>query len=221
MVRNNNWTDLKLVALNRDMIAGKLQWKVAGEVVPVFPLLKLKEWLKPHISEWLFFDKDVYPTGWDIALDTTKSEWYDNALTLLRARAETALDLVGNFRAFYVDNFGYFISTDAVNKHILNSNLPVDILDIFLPVAERLKNLEPFDHNSIQALLKEVASEYEIKLGILCNAIRVVTTGQPVGASLFEILEVLGKEKVFYRLSRVANDEGYLLWLAERSMQIP
>ena len=61
----------------------------------------------------------------------------------------------------------------------------------------------PFDRATAEAALRAYADELGVKAGVLINGARTAVTGRSVGASLFEILECLGRERVARRLAGV------------------
>ena len=58
-----------------------------------------------------------------------------------------------------------------------------------------LATLEPFDAQSIENLLRPMASDLEIKVGQLLGTLRVAATAQKVSPPIFESLEALGRER--------------------------
>jgi len=50
-----------------------------------------------------------------------------------------------------------------------------------------------------------MASELDIKPGVLINGMRTVVTGQLAGPSMFDILMAIGQEKVVKRLRSTGN----------------
>lgn len=68
--------------------------------------------------------------------------------------------------------------------------------------AERLRALPDFTAVSIETALKEFAQAQGIKVSDLVHPIRLAVTGTSFGASLYHILETLGKDAVLRRLDR-------------------
>ncbi len=71
---------------------------------------------------------------------------------------------------------------------------------------ERLRDafalLPVFDPASLEATLKSVATELNVKPGVLVHPLRLVCTGKSIGPSLYHLMEVLGPEKVRQRIDR-------------------
>jgi glutamyl-tRNA synthetase len=50
--------------------------------------------------------------------------------------------------------------------------------------------------------MRDFIEERGVKLGQLIHAVRVAVTGKAVGFGLFEILEILGRERALARIDR-------------------
>ena len=72
-------------------------------------------------------------------------------------------------------------------------------------LAERLAATDPFDLAATESALRSLAEEKGVKAGLLINATRVALTGQAVAPSLFEVMLVLGRDRVVARLHRAAE----------------
>jgi glutamyl-tRNA synthetase len=118
---------------------------------------------------------------------------------LLQSRARTLQDFAGAFRAFFTDEFAY--DPEAMKKYWKDAALPT-LLDT---LAERLTATEPFDLAGTEGALRSLAEEKGVKARLLINATRVALTGQAVAPSLFEVMLVLGHDRVVARLRRAAD----------------
>jgi len=117
----------------------------------------------------------------------------------LQSRARTLKDFTGAFRAFFADEFAY--DPDAIKKHWKDVALPMFLETL----AERLAALEPFDLGGTEKVLRSLADEKGVKAGLLINATRLALTGQAVAPGLFEVMLVLGRERVVARLHRAVE----------------
>ncbi|WP_164103615.1 glutamate--tRNA ligase [Candidatus Laterigemmans baculatus] len=79
---------------------------------------------------------------------------------------------------------------------------PAEARPLLEQFAARLASIEPFVAERIEAELKQFCEEQDIKIGQIIHALRVATTGQPVGFGMFETLEVLGREQTEARIRR-------------------
>ena len=66
---------------------------------------------------------------------------------------------------------------------------------------QRLSDLPDFDAGSIEAALRPLADELNVKTGALFGSLRVATTGQRVAPPLFQTMEVLGRDRTLSAVS--------------------
>lgn len=67
-------------------------------------------------------------------------------------------------------------------------------------VIEILKKIKEFTSENIQAALKEVAKNNDLKLGDLMKYVRAYVAGKTASPSVFEMIEILGREETISRL---------------------
>ena len=66
--------------------------------------------------------------------------------------------------------------------------------------------MQNWDAASLEAVLRPLADELNIKTGVFFGLLRVATTGRTAAPPLFQTMEVLGRECCLERL-RVALDK--------------
>ena len=122
------------------------------------------------------------------------------AIDLVKPRARKLTDLVPLLRPFIADH----IDRDgaAVAKHLA---VP-DVAAHLEAWRDRLAGLDPFAAAPLEAELRRLADERGIKAGTLIHATRVAVTGQAVSPGIFEVLEVMGRDRVISRLNEVVAD---------------
>jgi glutamyl-tRNA synthetase len=132
---------------------------------------------------------------WSDALEGGRRAWFEAVVDLLKPRAKRLTDFVPWLRPFLEDD----VERDAAAaaKHLSAPDIGAHLGAL----AERLAALEPFDRASLEAALRGVAEERGIKAGTLIHAARVAVTGQAVSPGLFELLELVGRERVLRRLA--------------------
>jgi glutamyl-tRNA synthetase len=128
-----------------------------------------------------------------------EEEGFRRTVLLLQPRARTLKDFSGPFRAFFSDEFEY--DPEARKKFWKDASL-AGLLEM---LGTRLAALEPFDAATTEQCLRGLAEEKGVKAGLLINATRVALTGQAVAPGLFEVMDVLGRERTVTRLHRAAN----------------
>jgi glutamyl-tRNA synthetase len=169
----------------------KLAW-MNSEYVRHMPAEKLLPLVERELAEAGLGTRD---TG-HAALD---QERFKQTVLLLQSRARTLKDFAGASRAFFTDDFEY--DPEAVKKFWKDATLST-LLDT---LGERLAGTEPFDLAGTEKALRSVAEEKGVKAGLLINATRVALTGQAVAPGLFEVMLVLGRDRVISRLRRAAT----------------
>lgn len=73
---------------------------------------------------------------------------------------------------------------------------------VFQAARDRLRAMERLDHDSFQALMKEVQAATRIKGRALWGPMRAAITLEPAGPDLALMVEILGKEKTLARIER-------------------
>ena len=126
-----------------------------------------------------------------------EKDWIARVIDLVKPRARTLSDLVAQLRPFVADA----IERDpaAAGKH-----LTADVLPHLRAWRERLERVEPFDPPAIEAALRALADERGIKPGVLIHATRVAVTGQAVSPGLFDVVALVGRDRVLSRLAAVS-----------------
>ena len=76
----------------------------------------------------------------------------------------------------------------------------------FKLLIERMKPLADFNHPAIEQAFRGLVAELGIKTAELVHPVRAALTGKTVGPGLFELMEVLGKERIVKRLSRFIKE---------------
>ena len=69
-------------------------------------------------------------------------------------------------------------------------------------LRDAFAKLSTWDVASLEAALKQVATDLGVKSGLLVHPVRMACTGKAIGPSLYHLLAVLGKERVLQRLDR-------------------
>ncbi|MFC1838558.1 glutamate--tRNA ligase [Thermodesulfobacteriota bacterium] len=137
---------------------------------------------------------------WDDVYEGSKQEWFNEALNLLRERYHYTTDFITLGRAFFADEFTF--DEKAVKKNLAKH----DILKTMLPeLADHFSAMDGFEENEIEEKMRKMIEEKNVKAGILINGVRTAVTGQAVGPGIFELLAILGKERVIERLRIVGE----------------
>jgi glutamyl-tRNA synthetase len=131
---------------------------------------------------------------WRDAFDAADRVWLLRVIDLLKPRARTLPQLVEDARPFLVDRV--HVEPEAAAKHLSQNSLKGP----FAALIEAFGRLDPFDSRSLETTLRATAETAGIKAGALIHATRVAATGRAVSPGLFEVLELLGRERTLTRM---------------------
>lgn len=135
---------------------------------------------------------------WRDTLVSDEAAWISDVLTVLKPRARTLDHLVVELQPFLVEVPA--IEPEAATKHLTPAVRP-QLLDL----ARAFSDLTPFDAPHTEQTLRLVAERAGLKAAPLIHATRVAVTGRTVSAGLFDVLTLLGRDRVAERLQRAAN----------------
>ncbi|HWC64863.1 MAG TPA: glutamate--tRNA ligase, partial [Thermoanaerobaculia bacterium] len=115
------------------------------------------------------------------------------AIELHRERSRTLAEL----RAAVAD---YSVDPAEYDPAGLKKNVGPETPGQLSALAERFAALTDFRKEALEATLRELAADKGISAGKLIHPLRLAATGKTVGAPLFDVLELLGKETVLRRI---------------------
>jgi glutamyl-tRNA synthetase len=137
---------------------------------------------------------------WDAGFEGERKAWFVHTLELIRERYNFTTDFATLGRPFFSDDFP--MEPEAVKKNLLKH----EGLKSWLPLlAGRFADLPDFAAPEIEVVIRDMAEKENVKAGVLINGIRTAVTGQAVGPGIFELLDVLGKDRVASRLMKAAE----------------
>jgi glutamyl-tRNA synthetase len=120
--------------------------------------------------------------------------WFFSVLELLAPRAKRLDDFVARGRFFFTDAIEY--DAAAVNKYLRVEGMD----DHLAAVGAAWQDLPTFDPASTEVALRATAAARSVKAAAMIHAVRVAVTGSSVSPGLFEVLALLGRQRVQFRL---------------------
>jgi len=156
--------------------------------------LPLEE-LAPYVREQLQRDGI-----WDPDFETSGRKWFLRTLDLIRQRFHVLTDFATLGRAYFSDD--YTVDESALKKNILKHP---GLREWFPLLASRMKALENYTLEGTEEVLRSTAEELDVKAGILINGIRTAITGQAVGPGIFDVLMIIGQDRVADRLENAVK----------------
>jgi glutamyl-tRNA synthetase len=131
---------------------------------------------------------------WSDSYLDDRHAWFFAVLELLRPRSRRLGDFVTQGNFFFSDKVQY--NPESVDKHLRAPGMGAHLAGL----QAAFKELATFDPASTEAALRSVADERGVKAATLIHAVRVAVTGQMVSPGLFEVLALLGRERVGARI---------------------
>jgi glutamyl-tRNA synthetase len=159
----------------------KLEW-VNAQHLKHLPASELAQLVKPFIAA----------RGWTIPGDDA---WLARMAATLQERAKTLVELV-ELSAYYLCD-DVVIPPEVAAKHLAKANR--EAID---DLRAGLAALPTWSAAEIQAVFERVLQRHHLALGKLAQPVRVALTGGTVSPGIFEVAEVIGRERVLARLDR-------------------
>ena len=136
---------------------------------------------------------------WRDALFGEDRDWFVKVLALLRPRAKRLNEFTDQLTPFFVEPTEY--DADGVKKHLSTEGIGTHVQ----AWREAVAAAAPFDEATLERDLRALAESRGLKAGTLIHATRLAMTGRMVSPGLFEMLVLLGRERVLARLTRLID----------------
>jgi glutamyl-tRNA synthetase len=126
-------------------------------------------------------------------------EWLSKAINTLKERSRTLIELANSLKYYILEYVE--IDPKAKDKFLKPENIKYlsDLHGILSGVAD-------FIAPELEKIFHSFAEERRIKLGAIAQPVRVAITGGTASPGLFEVLEIVGKERVLKRISKVISE---------------
>jgi glutamyl-tRNA synthetase len=122
-------------------------------------------------------------------------EYVRAVLPLVQERARTLLEVVELTQFFFVEELDYEPNL------LIGKNMDRQSAVRSLKASEqKLSQLEAFDAESLEGVLRPLAVELGLKTGQLFGTLRVAVTGRTAAPPLFQTMAVLGKKRCLRRI---------------------
>jgi len=139
----------------------------------------LAERLRPFLEKEGFGD-----------LDTKKTA---AIASILKVRSKTLIEMIEGARFCLSDDIDYEKKGD-------DKFLTQDVVYLFERLCQRMEALSDFEPEGIEKLFAEFLEVEQITLRKLAQPLRIALTGKTASPGIFEVMGVLGKEKVIERI---------------------
>jgi glutamyl-tRNA synthetase len=128
----------------------------------------------------------------------TDQQWLARALETLRERAKTLAELAELARFYLAETIE--LDEKAASKHLTPAVAPA-----LTDLMRHLGALSRWDATSIEGAFQETIAAHAMKLGALAQPVRVAVTGGTTSPGIYEVLDVLGRERTLSRLARATE----------------
>ncbi len=166
----------------------KLQW-MNGEYVKMIPAADFRAELQRRVAA-------AGIPGYD-AGERRPDGWWDSLVGQIQPRTKFLNDMPGNCAFFFTEDYPF--DEKAVGKRLRKDGVKALLLDL----ADRFGRLEDFSAASCEALVRELS--HGESMGPWVHPVRVAVSGRMEGPGLFEMLELLGRERTAARLRSAAE----------------
>jgi glutamyl-tRNA synthetase len=157
----------------------KAEW-LNFHYLKAMPVRELAEAVKPFIAR----------AGYTIPGD---DEWLARMVATLQERASTLVQLADLAQI-------YLAPTVSIDATAARKFLKPEILPALRALRAQLAATAPWDVETIRRCFETVTARFEISLGQIAQPVRVAVTGRTASPGIFEVLDVLGKERTLERL---------------------
>ncbi|WP_299239993.1 glutamate--tRNA ligase [Sulfurihydrogenibium sp.] len=123
-------------------------------------------------------------------------EFYKKVMSAIRDSIETLMEIKERAKVFFVDEFPY---TEEIVNEVKSDENVYKVVEIFY---NKIKNLSAITKEDFKNITKKIQKEYGYKGKALFHPIRIALTGEPSGVGLDLLVEVIGIERVKFRLER-------------------
>jgi glutamyl-tRNA synthetase len=160
----------------------KLLW-VNAEYIKISPPAQIAQVLVPLLEA----------AGLTDEVRAVSAGWLAQLVVLVKERAKTLVEMVGWVRPY----FGQAVTFDA---EAAKKCLTPAIAPILGKLLTRFEALPAFSKQQWEEAFKQLVEEEGVKMGQLAQPVRVALTGRTASPGLFEVMEVLGRDRTLFRL---------------------
>ena len=164
----------------------KLQW-MNGEYMKKRPVAERVQLVMPYLESAGLVKQPV---------DEDNLAFISRVVEVVGERLKMARDIVELSDFFFVEDVEY--EEEAAEKFLKRHYAG----PAFRLLEDRLGKLHAYNEIGIEELMRGLAAEMGLKAGELIHPVRVALTGRRHSPGIFEVMALLGKEKVVARLER-------------------
>jgi glutamyl-tRNA synthetase len=198
------WSHGDQEKFTREELIEKFSLENVGKSAGVFnaeKLLDLNAWYIRESS-----DEDLLPQLMPflhrLGFENPDEDKVKELISILKVRSKTLLEMAEGTRFCLEDEVTY---EEKADRKFLKS----DIVELFQDLREEISGLSRLTQPNLEKAFTDFLDEKQIKLRKIAQPLRVALTGKTVSPGIFEVMEVLGKDKVIQRMeAAIAHIKG-------------
>lgn len=134
--------------------------------------------------------------------ETMDSVYIEKVISLERERMKTLGELPELVDFFFKKDLD--IREEKAKKVLLKPN----VAEIFEKIMAALQDTTDFSVAGLENVIRQFCQDNGYRTGEIFHPLRVAVSGRTTGPGLFDVLSVLGKERVIARISRTIQNSG-------------
>lgn len=185
---------------SREELIEKFSLKHVGKSAGIFNPEKLL-WLNSHYikeAKPLRIARLLEPMLKQKGYPHFEINYLAKAVVTLQPRSKTLVEMAEAVEFYLLSDIEY--DPRAAKKFLRPA-----LLEAMEELTKNLEKLDAFDEKNLEAAFREISEHLGIKLGKIAQPVRVALTGKTISPGLFEIIDVLGKERTLKRLRKALD----------------
>jgi glutamyl-tRNA synthetase len=206
------WSHGDQEIFTREELIEKFSWKNVQTSAAVFNPEKLlwvnEQYIKKHSDPkqlatllWPYLKQAGLESTEEFRLTAVESElrqgestdWLVSLVVMVRERTKTLLEMVYWVRP-------YFGQTVTCDEEAAKKFLTPAIAPILRKLLTCFEAFPAFSKHQWEEAFKQLVEEEGVKMGQLAQPVRVALTGRTASPGLFDVMEVLGRDRTLFRL---------------------
>jgi glutamyl-tRNA synthetase len=171
-----------------------------GKSAGIFDQEKM-EWLSAHYIKEAKNERlaaAIAPLLQERGFEVKDTEWLKKAVGTLKERSKTLREIVELGDFYFTDEIEY-------DEKAKQKFFTPEVVAPFRELVNAFGDLAVWNQEEIERAFTVVLDGLELKLSKVAQPLRVALTGKTVSPGIFEIIEVIGKERVMARIQRAIS----------------
>lgn len=162
----------------------KLNW-LNGEYIREKPVGELTDFVATHLIEKGIIQEDY------------NKQWLEAVVKSFQTRFCNMDEFIDQSGFLFQDKIN--LEEAAVSEHLQDKQT----LARLVKLKEKLKKVDPFTPELIEEAVRSLADEQGVKAAAIIHPVRVALTGRTAAPGIFDVISLIGKERVIERLNNI------------------